>query len=355
MATAKRPATKAVAPRPAPAVRATMPVTPDVPISLGGDRAQEVQAQSRTAQTTQQAPEAPAAPGRAFVGTDDEFRAAMAQYGPDLVAAMSNPEVLGALKSMWADGSIKNPNLVEQRLRGTNWYRNQNTVARSKAQLEAENPAEAIRQMQDVRRSFERTAQRYGVQINSATLDSLANDAWRNGWDNDADRIQQSILGHFDAASGMGQGKIAGNAANIRAQLKKFGLPSSDVSVAKWAIDIASGTLDPDALSEMIKNQAKAKYPHLADMIDRGLTPDDYYQPFKQTLAQELEINPEDINFDSAEWSPVIDGGGTGKPMTLTETRRFARTKDAWRNTDAANRQAANMESFILRTFGKVA
>jgi hypothetical protein len=209
--------------------------------------------------------------------------------------------------------------------------------------------------MQDVRRQIERLASRYGVQVDSGTLDAIANDAWRNGWANDQDRVQQAILAHFDASKGLGQGSIAGTAASIRAKMKRYGLPASDAAVAQWSLQITNGTLDPDALNQMIMDQAKAKYPHLADMIDKGLTPDDYYQPFKQTLASELELNPEDINFDSPEWSPVIDGGGTGKPMTLTEARRFARSKDAWRNTDAANRQPANMEMFILRAFGKVA
>jgi hypothetical protein len=353
----RKPAVGMAAVQGATTIAASQAVTPDVPIFQPSDPANATLAAEDARKNAASGGTASTAPKvNPFASIDDEVRAeVLALYGPAMNAALMNPEVFGLFKSMYADGSIKNANLVALRLQATQFYRNQTTSQRSTTQLESENPAEAIRQFNDVQRSIQRTAQRYGVQLDPATIGQLANDAWRNGWANDTDRMQQAILGHADLSKGLGQGSIAGTAASIRSKMKKYGLPASDASVAQWSMQIAQGTLDPDALNEMIMSQAKAKYPHLADMIDKGLTPDDYYQPFKQTLASELELNPEDINFDSPEWSPVIDGGGTGKPMTLTETRRFARTKDAWRKTDAANRQAADVERFILRTFGQVA
>jgi hypothetical protein len=116
--------------------------------------------------------------------------------------------------------------------------------------------------------------------------------------------------------------------------MKKYGLPASDTSVAKWAIDIANDTLDPAALEEMIKTQAKAKYPHLADMIDRGVTPDDYYQPFKQTIAQELEgvagapgvsvLLPGLVNTEIARSERNRPTPATAAPPTATAARSDA-------------------------------
>lgn len=251
------------------------------------------------------------------------------------------------------DNGYLDPNKLEATILATNEWRSTADAARKDMLLQEQDPTTWSKQRSDLAWSLGRTALQLGLTLSEQQLAAIADQAYRNGWQNDQSRLQ-SLL--FVTGSPSGGGRIAGNAASVRQKLTRYGLPVNDAQVADWARQITEGTLDPDAVDEMIRNQAKARFPHLANSIDQGLTPEDYYAPYKSVLANELEMNPNDINFfTDSQWSSVIDGGATGRPMTLTEAARYARSLPQWKTTDKANRVAASMEMKILQNFGKVA
>lgn len=263
-------------------------------------------------------------------------------------------EIYRAIRDLYIrDNGYLDPLKLKNAILATNEWRSQSTNQRSELQLKEQDPGTWQQKRDNLVFSLRRTALQLGLTIDDATLFDVADQAFNNGWANDSTRLQ-SLL--FVKGSPNGGGQIAGNAAQLRTKLARYGLPVNDSQIADWARNLAEGTLDPDAVDEMIRNQAKARFPHLANAIDQGLTPDDYYAPYKSALANELEMNPNAIDFfNDPQWSSVIDGGASGRPMTLTEAARFARSLPQWQTTEKANRQAASMELKILSTFGKVA
>lgn len=299
-------------------------------------------------------------PIRYGVSSPDELDAVykyVAQnYGPQMVAMLADPEIRGVFMRAYREGWVTVPERVTLALQGTNAYRNSTPAQRNWDMLTQTNPAEAQRQITTFSQQLQRYAGRLGVDVGIDAIDAISKDALRNGWTNDEARIKELLVGFWSASSpGTGKGTLAGDVNKIRRAFKKYGLPVSDESLMGYAKELELGTLDPDALDEMILMQAKARYPQFANLIDRGMTPDEITAPYRQILGGELEVDPNQIDFADPKWSDVMDGVANGRPMTLTEAARWARKQDAWRYTDKANRQAADLEMFVMKAFGKVA
>lgn len=250
------------------------------------------------------------------------------------------------------DNGYLDPVKLKNAILATNEWRTLSSAQRGEMLLKEQDPTTWQAKRDQLAAQLQRQALRLGLTVDQATLWKVADQAYTNGWANDSDKLQ-SLL--FVNGSATGGGQLAGYAASIRQKLTKYGLPVNDTQVADWARQIAEGTLAEAALDEMVRNQAKAKFPHLAAQIDQGLTPEDFYAPYKSAIANELEMNPNMIDFTDPKWSAVIDGGASGRPMTMTEAARYARSLPEWRTTDRANAKAASLEMTLLRSMGKVA
>ena len=86
-----------------------------------------------------------------------------------------------------------------------------------------------------------------------------------------------------------------------------------------------------------------------------GITPDQYFQPYKQQIEGMLgrQVNMLDEFSDVIEYIP--DGGTSSRPMTLSEVRKFVRGLPEWQMTDDAKDQAKALSYAIGQTFGEVA
>lgn len=262
-------------------------------------------------------------------------------------------EIYRAILDLYVrDNGYLDPTKLKNTIIGTNEWRTLTSSQRQEMMLKEQDPATWQAKRDQLASQLASQARRLGVTVDAQSLWSIADQAYTNGWQGDNDRLQSLLL---TKGSVTGGGQIAGYAASVRQKLVRYGLPVNDSQVADWARQIADGSLAEASLDEMIRNQAKAKYPHLANIIDQGLTPEDFYAPYKSALANELEINPETIDFSDPKWSAVVDGGATGRPMTMTEAARYARSLPEWRTTDRANAKAASLERSILSVFGKVA
>lgn len=240
-------------------------------------------------------------------------------------------------------------------IKGTPEWRNGTVRGRNMQDIRQNNPGQWNQMLSDQIYTLQKAASKFGISVSDADARRIAEDQLNNGWENDVSHQTQLLLSRSDAGAGPGMGSIGGDTAKIQALYRTYGLPIDQATAVGMARKIADQTLDIDVINEQVKAQAKAKFPHMAGAIDSGLTPEQYNAPYKEVLARELEINSSQIDFNDPNWSPVVDGGTTGKPMTLTEAARWARQKPEWQKTDRANAQAASSESFFLRQFGKLA
>ncbi len=99
-------------------------------------------------------------------------------------------------------------------------------------------------------------------------------------------------------------------------------------------------------------------FPSLKNALDSGVTVAQYVEPYRQMAAQTLEINPDDVDFMSPKYSQALfqnspDGKRTS--MSLADFGTYLRKQPEFRQTKAANEQAASMTNYITELFGRVA
>ena len=138
----------------------------------------------------------------------------------------------------------------------------------------------------------------------------------------------------------------------------RYYLPIDDDAATEYGTKLFTGELDQYALEEMFRQQAKGRFPSLAELIDSGVTPETYFAPYKSQIAQLLEIPSGSIDLlNDTRFSTIIDympdAGGTARPMTLNEMQRYVRQLDDWQYTDNAKDSASRLAAAIGARFGR--
>ena len=120
-----------------------------------------------------------------------------------------------------------------------------------------------------------------------------------------------------------------------------------------------AGEIDADSFTGWAKQQAKSMWPGLAEALDRGVTVADYTNPYKETIARALELNPDEVDLSDMRWRKVIDQidpqTGAHTAMSLSDAERYARSQPEWKKTQAAKDQASSMILNLGKLFGEVA
>lgn len=107
-----------------------------------------------------------------------------------------------------------------------------------------------------------------------------------------------------------------------------------------------------------LKAYAKAKYTAFADRIDQGETVRDIAQPYMDTYAQILEVNPQDVGLGDALLQRALQGKTeAGKPPAATPVWQFEqdlRKDPRWGYTNNAKQAAADVANTVGKAFGMI-
>jgi hypothetical protein len=136
-------------------------------------------------------------------------------------------------------------------------------------------------------------------------------------------------------------------------QLKKIaadnGVPISDQQLVDWSKRLAGGE-NADVFKTAIRGIAKMGQPDsVKNLLDQGVDLNTIYQPYKQSMATTLEINPSTITLDDPTLRAAI---GPDKEMTLYDYQRALRKDPRWQYTNNARSEAADVATQVLKDFG---
>lgn len=226
------------------------------------------------------------------------------------------------------------------------------------------------------------------ISLTTAQVDEITQRATLNHWQ--APQIQQAIgqqltyaqptIGStprpavpnsLDASKAQGAANVAapapvpgsqptGNAnADILALTQQaaqyYQQPSAQV-LQSWAQRIAEGTATQAQFNALMAQHATQRWPDMADQIMAGYTPYDITDNLRTQAANLLEVNPTQINFmENPAYAKILDGGQDGSMMTYSQEADYVRAMPAFANTVQARNTAANLETELLQSFGKVA
>ena len=107
---------------------------------------------------------------------------------------------------------------------------------------------------------------------------------------------------------------------------------------------------DIDAIKTTIRRTAALGMPDsVKQIVDSGVDLSTIYSPYRNILAQTLEINPNSITLDDPTLRRAI---GPDKEMSLYEYQRSLRKDNRWQYTEQARSEAADIATTVLRDFG---
>jgi hypothetical protein len=121
---------------------------------------------------------------------------------------------------------------------------------------------------------------------------------------------------------------------------------------------ILTGGITREDFQRQQREIAKKRYPHLADLIDQGVSLESLAGNFKNTAAELLEVDPNTLDMSAADYEVAINFGEEGKKrvMSTGEWDRLLRTdpKYKWEYTNNAKDEARGLAANLVKAFGRI-
>lgn len=198
-----------------------------------------------------------------------------------------------------------------------------------------------------------------GVEVDEKRLNKMAQATYRFGLDPAQQR--DMIAAEFKYKPKALFGGEAGLAIDQVKQLAAdYGISLSDKAVGKWTEQIIAGDADIQKFKEFAVSKAKRDYGWLSDEFDKGQSLAQIADPYVQSMAKVLELNPSEIGFDDKRIRKALqyDADGTGKNYGLAPQWHFEdelRKDPRWQVTKNARETYMDFGMKVLQDFGVMA
>jgi len=332
-AAAKKPAAKPAAKKPAPApVRRTT--------SSGG-----------APHTAAAKPAAKPAPSY-----DQSAAGQAANFGWSLAVINSNPELkalFAQATSTGAGGGWTTDHFVAK-VRDTKWFKTNADTARQALILQKADPATYNARVNQATSVAITQARSMGGRMTPAQLRQVGIDSVMFGWNTDQIR---GAMGKFVTAV---NGQYAGGAATAQYQYtqmaQQYGITVSPATMGQWVKNTQMGTADPNGVRNWMIANATSRYPSLADRLKGGETVAQIADPYIQSQAKILELNPNTIALTDKSIQSALASKDpkTGQPTTqpVWDYEQTLRNDPRYMKTQQAQDASMGMAHQVLQDWG---
>lgn len=255
-----------------------------------------------------------------------------------------------AMSEMWE------PARLQSAIRNTQWYKTTSQTQREAWLLKSSDPAEHQRRVDEMVNRVRSLAGQLGITLGVPTLGKLASNAFLNGWNDDQIRSQLGMAAFNANSKGAPIGGLLADArTNIRQAMANYGVTVTKNSESAWLSGIAQGLWDEQYAIEEIKRLAKSTYPGLAEQIDAGQTVMQVASPYIESMAEILEINPQDVTLKDPMVKQALSRKDDKGQWTVESVGDFEvrlRKDPRWLKTQNANQQIFGAGMDLLRKMG---
>jgi hypothetical protein len=113
---------------------------------------------------------------------------------------------------------------------------------------------------------------------------------------------------------------------------------------------IATGRIDANRIAQDARKLAAQGRPqYVRDLLGQGYNLDQVYSPYRQTMANVLELNADEIDLNDPSLGIAINDKGD---MNISEFKRALRKDSRWQYTDQAKEEVSSIALKVLRDFG---
>jgi hypothetical protein len=225
-------------------------------------------------------------------------------------------------------------------------------------------------QTDKMRQVKDRAKKLAGVTLDDATAQKIVEDIYNGFLDNDPLAIDRLIIPYVSKTTNLyGQGAVTGfggEALQVQQSLaaiaKANGLAITDIlpklgggvlgkDAEQTTIqEILSGNIDLNTvLSNARQIAAQGQPEYVRNLLGSGYNLEDIYAPYKQTMANVLEINPDQIDLNDNSLRMAINEKGD---MNIYDYKKALRQDDRWQYTGQAKESVSNAALKVLQDFG---
>lgn len=298
-------------------------------------------------------PPAGAAPAAPVVPASWE-EAAREQFGAYYEVVKNLPEVMKIIERDMTVGLSDAQFQAE--LEKTTWWRTTTASARAWEEDKARDPATVQTRIDNQLAALRDQSLTLGLRLRDDVLAKLAEDSLKFGW---SATIINNTLGAeaLRSAGGVSDLRRGYIGQTIRATAGSYGVPLSDVTFNEWVGKIATGQENEASFQAFALDIAKNLYPSLAPALDKGVSFRAITDPYRQSAARILEINPESVDFADPKWAQAFtfrDEKGNQTMMTYGEWNDYLRTTPSfgYEYTDGAKERAFTVVNRLGELFG---
>jgi hypothetical protein len=196
-------------------------------------------------------------------------------------------------------------------------------------------------------------AAQFGIPFTPEQITNLAAIAQKQNWSRE--QLVDELTKDVDWYK-LNTGTIKTSYESYKTIGKQFLVNLSDQSAKDWALRVAKGEMTEETVLQSIRESAKTANPWLAEFIDRGLNPIDVLAPNRDFIAQNLELNPNDLDLMDQKTLGLMTAVGPDGNRKLADQGQMiksVRTDERWKKTNNAKDLTAGMASLLSKIFGR--
>lgn len=237
---------------------------------------------------------------------------------------------------------------------GQPWFQKYQGNAMKDMEFEAQNPILWNQSIDSDVALIRNQAVAQGAVMSEIEMREFAINSRRLRW-NDSEKID-AFAEYVNAQNGVFSGAAGKFQSTIADWSRTNGLGLSDDAVNNYVKRIAAGDMTEDDVKQQLRNQYMVgTYPAWAEQIQAGQDPSDIASPYKQQMANLLEVDPETLDLNDTLLQMGLQGvGADGKPsvVPMYEFKKMIRKDERWDATDNALAEYTSAGMNILQMFG---
>jgi hypothetical protein len=218
--------------------------------------------------------------------------------GPLYTLAQTVPELKSLITNAINSGQTAQE--FQNAVTNSAWYRSHGDSVRQAIVLQKSDPATWAANLKQAESHIQAYSQQMGVTANTH-LQALATSYVMNGWNDDNLKqwFQYAVAKSVPGVT-FGQGGAAGSAlVSIQQIASDYGVPLSAQAAQTWQQNIAAGSFTQDQFKLYAQHMASSMYPGLSGQLAQGMTTKQLADPYIQSMASTLELDPNTIKWTS--------------------------------------------------------
>ena len=289
---------------------------------------------------------------------DSRLQVGITEFGEIVEADDERADTVQNILDVMVERGIVDPGLIRGLVQKTEWWKTTDARMREYDVLTADmSEPQKLEYLEPVLELLEEEAQYLGLDLDPQLARELAETITKLGEEGDIEFIRGTLVeeGKFKSSEAT-MSEFAAQRDRIVALSKKYFTPIGADRAAGYAQEIYVGDKTMGQVEQIFKETIANTMPELRNALDAGVTPDEYYAPYKYEIERMLGRPNIDLYEEFGDvLQHIPDGGGQARPMTLSELRRYVRGLPEWQQSTQGKDSARALAFAIGKTFGEVA